>query len=97
MQANSVAIKIGNFLYHRFFPLYRRLYPLFKKRQDAVEIAWMRRLVSPGSHALDIGANIGFYTTLLSDLVGSGGTSMPSSPNPPISSTFQRSPVIGKM
>jgi FkbM family methyltransferase len=33
----------------------------------------MRRLVRPGSNALDIGANIGFYTLLLSDLVGSEG------------------------
>jgi|SRR5688572_1678816 FkbM family methyltransferase len=73
MEANPLAIKLGNCLYHHFFPLYKLLYPVFKKRQDAVEIAWMRRLVSPGSHALDIGANIGFYTSLLSDLVGSGG------------------------
>jgi FkbM family methyltransferase len=49
------------------------IYPLFKNRQDAVEIAWMRRLVTPGSHVLDVGANIGFYTSLLSDLVGSEG------------------------
>lgn len=73
MEASALSIKIGNCLYHRFFPLYRRLYPLFKKRQDAVEIAWMRRVVRPGSQVLDIGANIGFCTFLLSDLVGSGG------------------------
>ena len=73
MEPNRLAIKIGNFLYHRSFPLYNRLYPVFKKRQDAVEIAWMRRLVRPGSHVLDIGANIGFYTLLLSELIGSEG------------------------
>src|SRR5918996_682528 len=73
MEPNGISIKIGNFLYHRSFPLYKRLYPVFKKRQDAMEIAWMRRLVRPGSHVLDIGANIGFYALLLSDLVGSGG------------------------
>jgi FkbM family methyltransferase len=73
MQANSLAIKIGNFLYHGFFPVYSRVYPAFKKRQDAVEIAWMRRLVRRGSKVLDIGANIGFYTVLLSDLVGEEG------------------------
>ena len=73
MEANPISIKIGNFLYYRFFPLYNFLYPAFKKRQDAVEIAWIRRLVRPGSNVLDIGANIGFYTCLLSDLVGSDG------------------------
>jgi FkbM family methyltransferase len=73
MEPNRLSIKIGNFLYRRSFPLYNLLYPVFKKWQDAVEIAWMRRLVRPGSNALDIGANIGFYTLLLSDLIGSEG------------------------
>ena len=73
MEANPLAIKLGNCLYYHFFPLYRLLYPLFKNRQDAVEIAWMRRLVRPGSTGLDIGANIGFYTRLLSDLIGPKG------------------------
>jgi FkbM family methyltransferase len=73
MEPNRLAIKLGNLLYHRAFPLYKCLYPVFKRRQDAVEIAWMRRLVQPGSNALDIGANIGFYTLLLSALVGPEG------------------------
>jgi FkbM family methyltransferase len=73
MEANQLSIKIGNFLYQRMFPIYNILYPAFKKRQDAVEISWMRRLVRPGSNVLDIGANIGFYTSLLSDLIGSEG------------------------
>ena len=73
MEANRLSIKIGNFLYHRFFPLYNVLYPAFKKRQDAVEIAWIRRLVRLGSNVLDIGANIGFYTSLLSNSVGPQG------------------------
>jgi FkbM family methyltransferase len=73
MEANRISSKIGNFLYRRFFPLYNLLYPAFKKRQDAAEIAWIRRLVRPASNVLDIGANIGFYTSLLSDLIGSAG------------------------
>jgi FkbM family methyltransferase len=73
MEANQLSIKVGNSLYHRCFPLYKLLYPVFKRRQDAVEIAWMRRIVRAGSQVLDIGANIGFYTTLLADLVGSDG------------------------
>jgi FkbM family methyltransferase len=73
MEDNPVSIKIGNFLYHRMFPFYNVLYPAFKKRQDVVEIAWMRRLVRSASNVLDIGANIGFYTLLLSDLIGPKG------------------------
>jgi FkbM family methyltransferase len=73
MDTSEISIKIGNLLYRRFFPLYRRLYPAFKRRQDRAEIAWMRRVVRPGDHILDIGANIGFYTSLLSEWVGSTG------------------------
>jgi FkbM family methyltransferase len=82
MEANPLSIKIGNFLYHRFFPLYNVLYPAFKKRQDAIEIAWIRRLVRPRSNVLDIGANIGFYTLLLSDLIGPKGHVHAFEPNP---------------
>jgi FkbM family methyltransferase len=73
MEDNPISIKIGNCLYQRFFPLYKLLYPAFKKRQDAAEIGWIRRLVRPRNNVLDIGANIGFYTSLLSDLIGVGG------------------------
>jgi FkbM family methyltransferase len=73
MEASQISIRIGNCLYQRFFPLYKLLYPAFKKQQDAAEIALIRRLVRPRSHVLDIGANIGFYTSLLSDLIGADG------------------------
>jgi FkbM family methyltransferase len=73
MEANPLAIKLGNYLYHHFFPIYKHIYPVFKRRQDAVEIAGMRRIVRSGSNVLDIGANIGFYTLLLADLVGGNG------------------------
>jgi FkbM family methyltransferase len=73
MEATQISIKIGNCLYQRFFPLYKLLYPAFKRRQDAAEIGWIRRLVRPRNNVLDIGANIGFYTALLSDLIGADG------------------------
>jgi FkbM family methyltransferase len=73
MRPNRVSIKTGNFMYRHCFPVYRLLYPAFKRRQDAAEIAWMRRLIRPGNAVLDIGANIGFYTVLLSDLIGPAG------------------------
>ncbi|OGC95506.1 MAG: hypothetical protein A2W25_01160 [candidate division Zixibacteria bacterium RBG_16_53_22] len=41
-------------------------------REDA-ETRLVRRIVRPGEIAFDIGANIGWYTTLLSQLVGEAG------------------------
>jgi FkbM family methyltransferase len=69
----ALSMRMGHLLYQRSFPVYRILYDAYKRWQDAVEIAWIQRLVRPGSHVLDIGANIGFYTWLLSDLVGPEG------------------------
>ena len=70
---STLSMRIGNFLYKHAFPLYRPLYGAFKRRQDAQEIAMMKRVVKPGDVVLDIGSNIGFYSRLLSDLVGPTG------------------------
>lgn len=67
-------MRIGNFLYRNAFFLYRPLYGMFKRRQDAAEIKILRKYVKPGDTVLDIGSNIGFYSRLLSDLVGPQGT-----------------------
>lgn len=71
--AQSLSISFGNFLYHRCFPLYRIMYRSFKNRQDAFEISLMRKYIKPGDTILDIGANIGFYASLLSELTGDKG------------------------
>lgn len=68
-----LGIRIGNFLYHYAFPVYRPVYSLFKRRQDRHELALLTKLVKPGHRVLDIGANIGFYARRLSLLVGSQG------------------------
>jgi len=60
-------------LYKRFFPLYRPLYFAYKRREDAFEIQVIRSLIEHGETVLDIGANIGFYTDIFSDIVGSNG------------------------
>lgn len=73
MEADSLAIRCGNFLYHRWFSLYNLLYEVFKRRQDAAEIRLLRMLVQPGDTILDIGANIGFYSRLLAVLTGASG------------------------
>lgn len=71
--ASSFSIKLGNFLYKTSFPLYKKMYSVFKNKQDAFEIELLKKHIKPGDTILDIGANIGFYATILSDIVGEKG------------------------
>lgn len=73
MNATSLKMQVGNFLYKNAYGAYRPLYTWFKARQDAFEIQVLRDNLRQGDVVLDIGANIGFYTRILSELVGSGG------------------------
>jgi len=69
----SLAARLGHLLYKVAFPIYRPLYAFYKTRSDAFELAQLREHVRPGDVVLDIGANIGFYSRILSDLVGPNG------------------------
>ncbi|HRB19573.1 MAG TPA: FkbM family methyltransferase [Chitinophagales bacterium] len=70
---SALSIKLGDFLYKNAFPVYNILYPVFKRKQDKHEIELLHKNIRKGDIVLDIGANIGFYTQLLSDLVGENG------------------------
>lgn len=70
---SALSIKIGDFLYKNLFPVYNIVYPVFKRRQDKQEIALLHQYIRKGDVVLDIGANIGFYTKILSGLVGDTG------------------------
>ncbi len=65
--------RIAEFLFRNIYWLYRPLYYFFKSRSDAGEIKIIERHVQPGNTVLDIGANIGFYARLLSELAGKSG------------------------
>lgn len=71
--AQQFSISIGNLLFRHFFPVYNIIYPIFKRKQDADEIEFLKRTIKNGDIVLDIGANIGFYSKILSDLVGESG------------------------
>ncbi len=71
--SQSFSIQLGKFLYKNAFPIYNLLYPVFKRKQDARELKLINSIVKPGFNVLDIGANIGFYTEVLSKLVGTNG------------------------
>lgn len=65
--------KVVNKLYKANFSLYRIVYFLYKRFSEKNEISFIRKSVRPGMAVIDVGANIGFYTLLLSDLVGPKG------------------------
>jgi FkbM family methyltransferase len=76
------ALRWGNLLYKHAFPLYRPLYFLYKSISDRDKISLLRTHIRPGMKVLDIGANIGFYTLLLSNLVGPPGRVYSFEPDP---------------
>lgn len=65
--------KIANKLYKSNFSLYLNLYFLYKRINERNEINLIKNVVKPGMRVVDIGANIGFYSLMFSDLVGSQG------------------------
>ncbi len=69
----SFSIKLGNFLYNYAFVLYKPMYIGFKNKQDAFEIELLKKYIPVNATVLDIGANIGFYATILSKIVGQNG------------------------
>jgi len=62
-----------NRLYGRSFFLYKPLYFIYKRLSDRKKIRFIRKNVRKGKTVLDIGANIGFYSLILSRLVGPSG------------------------
>ena len=72
MNINNIFM-LFNRLYKSCFPIYRPLYFAYKYWSDRDKIRLIKAYVKPGMAVLDIGANIGFYTILLSKLVGKVG------------------------
>jgi FkbM family methyltransferase len=62
--------------------LYARLYLLGKLLAERRERRFFRQEISPGMVVFDVGANLGFYTTLFSDLVGITGRVHSFEPDP---------------
>lgn len=69
----SFSIKLGNFLYKNAFSIYKPMYAAFKNRQDAFEIELLKEHLKKGDTVLDIGANIGYYATILAHIVTDKG------------------------
>jgi len=78
----SSHLLLGNKLFHHFFPLYKILYPFYKRFSDKHEITIVKNYIKPDMTVVDIGANIGFYTNLMSKLVGEKGRVYAFEPSP---------------
>lgn len=68
-------------LYRHAFFLYRPGYFLFKGLANRELRSLLSGTIRPGTTVLDIGANIGFFSCLFSDLVGHDGTVYAFEPN----------------
>lgn len=77
-----LSLKTGDLIFKYCYPLYKILYPAFKHRQDKQEIEFLKQIIKPGHTIIDIGANIGFYAEILSDLTGENGKLICFEPDP---------------
>ena len=82
MRLAPVLREIGNRFYDRAFPIYVLCYRAFKAYADRAERKLLRRTLAPGDVAVDVGANIGIYTQLLSRWVGPTGLVHSFEPSP---------------
>jgi FkbM family methyltransferase len=71
-----------NGLWKHAYPVYRLLYWYYKRISDRNLLAVIRNTVKPGNIVLDIGANVGFFTIELSNLVGPNGIVHAFEPDP---------------
>ncbi|GIV28581.1 MAG: hypothetical protein KatS3mg027_2395 [Bacteroidia bacterium] len=67
------SLKVGQFLYDYVYPIYQPLYFAYKRYSEKFEIELLRKNIQRGNNVVDIGANIGFYTRILADIVGENG------------------------
>ena len=64
---------LGNLLFKNAFPIYRLIYPIYKRINEKKEISFLSKTIQPSDTVIDIGANIGFYSKIISKLVGHNG------------------------
>ncbi len=67
------AVIFEKLFFGKLFPVYKFFYFIYKNICERRSIANIKRVIKPGMRVLDVGANIGFYTTLFAKLVGEKG------------------------
>lgn len=87
----ELAVKAGCRLTGRTFPetatggwwwTWRWRFEVLAGWNEIESVVWCRRLIRPGMRVLDVGAHIGYYTSLFSRLVGETGTVYAFEPHP---------------
>jgi len=66
-------LKLASLLYHHAYLFYKPIYFRFKNKKDRNNLELIKSFVKPGSNILDIGSNIGFYSSFLSEIAGANG------------------------
>ena len=79
---SKFAFALANIIYKFSYPAYKILYYSFKRKQDAFEIELLKRFIKKGNIVLDIGANVGFYSEIIAELVGPQGEVHSFEPDP---------------
>ena len=51
---NKFSLSLGNFLFKNAYPIYNIVYPIFKRKQDKLEIDFLTKTIKPGMVVLDI-------------------------------------------
>lgn len=87
--------RLAHPLYEKAFPIYRAFYSFYKGRCDRRERRLLSSLIEPGDTVVDVGANIGFYSSFFSRLVGPEGTVHAFEPDPVNYSHLQK--AVGSM
>jgi FkbM family methyltransferase len=64
---------LANLLYNYAFPVYTVLYFAFKRNNDKAEIKLIKKIINKDDIVVEVGANIGFYTSIISSLIGEKG------------------------
>ncbi len=91
----KIVFVVANILYNYAFPAYKVLYFAFKQWQDRSEIKVIKRFVKKGDTVVEVGANIGFYSAVISTAVGEKGMLHAFEPEPTNFRHLQS--TIGKM
>jgi FkbM family methyltransferase len=82
MSAMSFLLGAANKLYAHAFPIYRPLYAAYKAYTDRAERGLLRKILFQDAVVVDVGANIGIYSQLLSRCVGPNGLVHSFEPSP---------------
>ena len=66
--------KFGQWAYTYLYTFYQPVYFWWKARKDADKIEFYKEYIKPGMRVVDIGANVGFYSTVFLKLAGEKGS-----------------------